>query len=112
MLFRSRGDCEDTSFLYAAIMRELGFKTVLYGMPSHLAAGVHANEVSGRNHCTTEDGVGFYYAETTYAPPSGEDGRSLGLLWAHPSYYLDKQNENPELRVFIAYKVPPRTDQP
>lgn len=111
-LYNGRGDCEDTSFLYAAIMRELGFKTVLYGMPSHLAAGVHANEVSGRNHCTTEDGVGFYYAETTYAPPSGEDGRSLGLLWAHPSHYLDKQNENPELRVFIAYKVPPRTGQP
>lgn len=61
-LYDNGGDCEDTSILAAAVLHELGFKVVLFELPSHMALGV---ECDAEGYALTYDGVRYCYLETT-----------------------------------------------
>jgi hypothetical protein len=75
------GDCEDTSILLAAILREMGYGCVLLGLfdAAHMALGVKGD--SGLPGAYYEfDGDRYYYLETTGSewelgevPPSVQD---------------------------------------
>ncbi|HWG92428.1 MAG TPA: hypothetical protein VNZ52_16405 [Candidatus Thermoplasmatota archaeon] len=62
-LAEGRGDCEDLSFLYAALLRELGYGTVLLLYPGHLVAGVAMTEPRGFG--VAHGGTWYAYAEPT-----------------------------------------------
>ncbi|MCQ2303595.1 MAG: hypothetical protein MJZ97_01195 [Bacteroidales bacterium] len=58
------GDCEDTSILMAAILREMGYGVVLLSLPNHLALGVKGdNTIEGSYYLY--DNERYYYLETT-----------------------------------------------
>ena len=58
------GDCEDTAFLAASIIRDMGYGAALLIMDSHCAVGVKGDEsLSGTYYAV--DGVRYYYVETT-----------------------------------------------
>jgi hypothetical protein len=57
------GDCEDTSILLAAMLRELGHTTVLINPPGHMAVAVACKNCQGTAY--SQDGQRFYYVETT-----------------------------------------------
>ena len=58
------GDCEDTSILMAAILKEMGYGVVLLSLPNHLALGVKGdNTIEGEYYLF--DNERYYYLETT-----------------------------------------------
>lgn len=60
------GDCEDKSILLAALLREMGYRTVLLvfdGSPGHMAVGVDCQGCSGTYY--QKNGVDYYYLEST-----------------------------------------------
>lgn len=62
-LYEGGGDCEDTTYLYVAIMRIWGYGAILVNPPSHLAAGALGNNLTGYYY--EYNGGRYYYAETT-----------------------------------------------
>lgn len=58
------GDCEDTAILLAALLKKLGFGTILLNPPGHMAVGVACNNCTGSH--IKYDGLQYYYIETTY----------------------------------------------
>ena len=73
-LVDKKGDCEDTSVLYAAIMENLGFQTVLLyytwiedngDAVGHLATGVHLRGNHG-DFVVGDNALKYYYCETTH----------------------------------------------
>ncbi len=74
------GDCEDTSFLFAGIIRELNFGACLIIPPGHVAVGVSGDEnIAGTYY--ELDGKRYYYCETT------GDGWVIGDC---PDEYIDE----------------------
>lgn len=79
-IMRGQGDCEDTSFLCAALFKAAGFDTVIGLVPGHAMAGINLPgetiedrtnsyiEVTPINYLIYEDidGKRFYACETTY----------------------------------------------
>ena len=68
-LVDKKGDCEDSSVLFASIMDVLGYDTallfyVLEGDVGHLAVGIHINGDHGE-YAEDKDGKRYYYCETT-----------------------------------------------
>lgn len=71
-LFEQKGDCEDTSVLYAAILKNLNYDTALLFYTweknderiGHLAVGLHLINGQG-DYVTDEDNTKYYYCETT-----------------------------------------------
>jgi len=68
-LVDKKGDCEDSSVLFASIMDALGYDTallfyVLEGDIGHLAVGVHIDGNHGE-YIQNNDGKKYYYCETT-----------------------------------------------
>ncbi len=70
-LFDGRGDCEDTTILYCALMKGMGYDTAMllylgeeYIGKGHAAAGLATDYVSGGSYYD-KDGVHYYYCETT-----------------------------------------------
>ena len=61
------GDCEDTSILYATLMKILGYDVVLIGLPDHMMVGVAARGKVPRLRYYYVDTFGTRYlpAETT-----------------------------------------------
>lgn len=57
------GDCEDTSFLVAGILREMGYDTALIVLPGHMAVGVQGWDYLGSYYL--KDDTKYYYCETT-----------------------------------------------
>jgi hypothetical protein len=57
------GDCEDTSILLAAMLREMGYATVLVNPPGHMAVAVACKDCKGTAY--NQNGQRFYYVETT-----------------------------------------------
>jgi len=57
------GDCEDTAILFATLVVILDYDTVLISPPSHMAAGVWGNDLSGYYY--TYNSRTYYYCETT-----------------------------------------------
>jgi predicted transglutaminase-like cysteine proteinase len=76
-LVENGGDCEDTSILYASLLKAMGTEVILVGPPGHMAAAV-AVDAAGSSY--TVDGTVFYYAETTGS------GHGIGDL---PEAYRD-----------------------
>lgn len=66
------GDCEDSSILFATLIRELGYNAVLLyfqqlnGKPNtgHMAVGLYSKPISGGTYWTS-NGRDYYYVETT-----------------------------------------------
>lgn len=80
-----RGDCEDTSFLMASILRALNIDTVLLLYSDHMAVGVWCDNCSGTYYPI--NGRKYFFLETTGEPGSWE----LGNIWGK---YV---NENPKI---------------
>lgn len=59
------GDCEDTSILYASLMRELGYETIMVGPPGHMAVAVALDEIPSDAFGYNRSGTWYYFAETT-----------------------------------------------
>ncbi|MEY3445198.1 MAG: hypothetical protein RLZZ519_3479 [Bacteroidota bacterium] len=57
------GDCEDTSILLAAMLRELGYSAILLNPPGHMAVAVACDDCQGIGF--NQNGKKFYYVETT-----------------------------------------------
>lgn len=70
-LFDQRGDCEDSTILYAALMKSMGYDSAMllyvgeeYVGRGHAAAGVVIDSVPGGSYYTYES-KNYYYCETT-----------------------------------------------
>jgi len=78
-LVDEKGDCEDTSVLYASILDALGYDTVLFyysweqddKIIGHIAVGLNLDEASG-NYVIGKNDVKYYYCETTNKFDIGE----------------------------------------
>lgn len=57
------GDCEDTSILFATIVRILDYSAILIAPPDHLAVGVLGTNLRGTYY--KYNGRNYYYCETT-----------------------------------------------
>jgi hypothetical protein len=88
------GDCEDTTILLAAILRELGYGCVLLGLwdESHMALGVKGDS-SIRGTYYTHNNTRYYYTETT-----GEGWR-IGDI---PDQYSNAQAEIIDIEEYAA----------
>lgn len=74
-LFDQDGDCEDSSFLFCAIMREMGYDTSLFLFNGHMAAGVALDSFTKEKSTSSSvsrntvgwktGGISYYYCETT-----------------------------------------------
>ena len=62
-LIDKEGDCEDTSILFCAIAKQMGFDTCMILYPGHMAAGVNLDGLSGYYY--TFYANHYYYCETT-----------------------------------------------
>jgi hypothetical protein len=58
------GDCEDTSILLAAMLKEMGYGVVLLGCSDHMAVGIQGSETLPGAYFEY-DGRRYYYIETT-----------------------------------------------
>ena len=58
-----RGDCEDTSILYASIMKAMGYDVALLVLPGHMAVGLNVSGATGIPF--TGNGTDYYFCETT-----------------------------------------------
>ncbi|MBO4763824.1 MAG: hypothetical protein J5485_04325, partial [Candidatus Methanomethylophilaceae archaeon] len=80
-LFEGKGDCEDTSILYCALMKAMGYDVALliyngaqYKDNGHAAASVALDNVKGGTYYE-KDGLRYYYCETT------SDKMVVGEIW-------------------------------
>jgi hypothetical protein len=65
-LWEGKGDCEDHAFLYASLLKALGYKVVIYHLNGHMAVGVNlVSAPGGSPSYTTVNGLKYYFCETT-----------------------------------------------
>lgn len=57
------GDCEDTSILLAAILKEMGYEVILLNLPEHMAVGIKDTGYLTGNYYTYQ-GNKYYYIES------------------------------------------------
>lgn len=90
------GDCEDTSILYASLLRELGYDVILAGPPEHMAVGVALDETPTETWGYEIDGQWYYFAETTTEGwrvgemPETYQGEDATLFTLDPAPILSK----------------------
>lgn len=77
-MYDQSGDCEDSTILTAALLRQLGHGVVILILPGHAAVGIEAPEGIGGDF-VTHNGVKYLYGETT------DEGWRIGDL---PSHYI------------------------
>jgi hypothetical protein len=63
-LYDNGGDCEDTSILVSAMLKELGYDAVLLQFPNHMAVGVSCDPTSKQSYYVYEN-ISYCYLETT-----------------------------------------------
>ena len=77
-IWEGKGDCEDHAFLFASLVKAMGYGVVLYYIycyengnlvGAHLATGVDVP--GGGGSYTTVDGVRYYYCEATATSSAG-----------------------------------------
>ncbi|PIN84238.1 hypothetical protein COV61_00685, partial [Candidatus Micrarchaeota archaeon CG11_big_fil_rev_8_21_14_0_20_47_5] len=91
-LLADGGDCEDTSILAAAILRGMGYDTVLIELPDHMAVGIKCGFTDKDR--ISYNGVDYCYLETTGegwdvgAMPDEYKGASFDALQLFPRPYL------------------------
>lgn len=73
------GDCEDTAFLYASLMKAMGYKVVVFGLPGHAMVGISVPGATG--YYMDYGGVRYFFCETT-----GEPGSIYGIGQLDISY--------------------------
>lgn len=80
-LFEGRGDCEDTSILYSALVKAMGYDTAIllylgeqYKDNGHAATSVALDSVPGGTYYE-KNGKHFYYCEST------SDTMIVGEIW-------------------------------
>jgi len=69
-LYEQRGDCEDTSILAAAILRQMGFDVILLAFTTeqHMAIGIAVTPPEcGDYQSYAWNGKDYYYLETTFS---------------------------------------------
>ena len=65
-LFEQNGDCEDTSFLFCAIVKAMGYDTSIFIFDGHMASGVsYDREPVKEDRYWTIGGKDYFYCETT-----------------------------------------------
>lgn len=64
-LYDGAGDCEDTSFLLCAFLKELGYGCAVIQFEDHAAVGVKMEPDSHKGMYFTKDSDCYYYIETT-----------------------------------------------
>jgi hypothetical protein len=90
-LYKNGGDCEDTSILSVAILKEMGYDVVLLELPEHMAVGIKCDpDHEGRSF--EYEGSNYYYLETT-----GSDWQ-IGEM---PEKYADQP-----VKIIPVYKRP------
>ena len=57
------GDCEDTSILTAALLKQMGYDVALIRFPKHMGVGISLNSISG--YYFEYSGKRYFYVETT-----------------------------------------------
>jgi len=62
-LIDETGDCEDTAYLAASIIRAMGVDVILINLPGHMAVGVWCEECIGSYY--EWEGKKYFYLETT-----------------------------------------------
>lgn len=79
-LFEEGGDCEDTSILVAALLKEMGYGVLLIELPGHMAVGVK---------CEDEDSYSYDYfgQRYCYLETTGENW-DIGKI---PEVFIDKK---------------------
>jgi hypothetical protein len=91
-LIDRNGDCEDTSFLIASLLKKLVKDVVLLRYPSHLAVGVNMSDAEISSFNSFIDAMNPLYAElvkydpSTY-PPAVKWGYDGWDLYHHLEYY-------------------------
>ena len=97
------GDCEDTSYLAAAIITAMGIDSVLVELPNHMAVAVAFSDNPSGYYYPLSNGRNYYYFETT-----GE-GFSMGDL---PSEYRNVSASIVEIPSNKAVTVSPQYIKP
>ena len=67
-LFEQHGDCEDTSMLFCALMRPMGFMVceMVFKMPGHMSAGIALKDTSvDYGTYNKGNGIFYYFCETS-----------------------------------------------
>lgn len=64
-LYERRGDCEDTSILLAAMLRELGYEVGFLALPRHIAVAVRAVDDYDSSSYYEINGKRYVYIEST-----------------------------------------------
>ena len=85
-LYDMKGDCEDTSFLFASIIEAMRYDCAIFtvdadnsGNVNHIAVGVAGDGLSG-NYIEV-DGTKYYYCETAYEGTTGVvNGGNVGEM--------------------------------
>lgn len=62
-LFRLKGDCEDTAFLFSALCYHCGIDVKTFFITGHASCGVNVDGGSGKKYIV--DGNRYYWCETT-----------------------------------------------
>ncbi|MFH1509540.1 MAG: hypothetical protein ABID67_00100 [Candidatus Nealsonbacteria bacterium] len=103
-LAEQNGDCEDTSYLAAAIIEAMGIDSVLVELPGHMAIAIAFSGEPSGYYYKMNNGWRYYYIETT------GDGWQLGDLpedsYKYKAATLVKLPSNEKEIVFPSYENP------
>lgn len=66
-LYERRGDCEDSSILIAALLKEFGYEVGFIYLPGHLAVALRTTDDYNDGPYLEKDGHRYLYIESTYA---------------------------------------------
>ncbi|WP_292470615.1 hypothetical protein [Methanolobus sp.] len=98
-LYHGGGDCEDSSFLLAAILNNMGYGVALIELPGHMAVGVKGDSKLEGSYYSYSD-TRYYYFETT------NSGWDVGVI---PDEYANAEatvvpimGRYPELRIIFS----------
>ena len=85
-----RGDCEDTSFLMASILKALGVDTILLVYSDHMAVGFASNVCPGNSY-TYKEGR-YCFLETTSEPDNPAGDFTLWGKYVYETPYVIEVN--------------------
>jgi predicted transglutaminase-like cysteine proteinase len=87
ILWKQKGDCEDHAFLYATLMKAMGYKVALVSVPGHLLAAVNLPDGAGSYYML--NGVKYYYCEATATNAANTTFNWANVGYIDPSYTVD-----------------------
>ena len=81
-----RGDCEDTSFLMASILKALGLDTILLVYSDHMAVGFASSTCPGNSY--NYKGARYCFLETTSTPDNPASDFTLWGKYVYETPYV------------------------